>query len=67
MFGNVQPNFDITTTPLFEKAVAWWEGYRPCAYTLEKHLARPGINIPDTAGQELAIEIASILKNMEKQ
>lgn len=65
MFGNVQPNFAIETTPLFEKAVKWWDMHCPCAYTRKQHIANPGINIPDKEGRELGIEIAKILKDME--
>ena len=66
MFGNVQPNFDIVTTPLFKKAVKWWEMYRPCAYTYEQHLKNPTINQTDETSKKLAREIARNLKRMGK-
>jgi len=65
MFGNVQPNFDIIATPLFENAMKWWEMYRPCAYTYEQHLKNPTINQTDETGKRLALEIANILKDAE--
>jgi len=65
MFGNVQPNFAIETTPLFKKAVKWWDLHCPCAYTRKQHIANPGINLPNQEGKELGIEIAKILKEMD--
>ena len=60
MFGNVQQNFAVSNTALFEAAVKWWESKRPCGWTLERHLENPTAN-RSGAEKQLAKEIAKIL------
>jgi hypothetical protein len=60
MFGNVQQNFAVSNTALFEAAVKWWESKRPDRWTLEQHLKSPTVNCGE-AGECLAKEIAKII------
>jgi hypothetical protein len=62
-FGNVEQNFAVSTTKLFEASLNWWKAYRPRAYTLSQHLDDPHINMKTKADRELATEIVTILRN----
>jgi hypothetical protein len=44
-------------------AVQWWEGHRPLAYTLEKHIENPQVNCPNEPAQALAQAVADYLKS----
>jgi len=60
MFGNVQQNFAVSNTALFEAAVKWWESKRPDGWTLERHLKNPTVN-RSGAEERLAKEVAKII------
>lgn len=46
-----------------EAAKAWWEGLRPCGYSLEQHLANPTVNTTGEREACLAVAVASALKS----
>lgn len=62
-FGNVEQNFAISTSKLFDSAFLWWSTFRPKGFTLLQHLENPHINMRRKKDKELATEIAAILRN----
>lgn len=62
-FGNVEQNFAMSTTKLFEASLKWWGGFRPKGFTVIQHLENPHINMRAKEDRELATEIAFILRN----
>ena len=61
MFGNVQQNFAVSNTALFEAAVKWWESKRPNGWALERHLKNPTVNCNGLTERRLAKEIKNII------
>jgi hypothetical protein len=43
---------------LVKTAKAWWEFHRPIGWSLEQHLANPGVNTFNKIEKALALEVA---------
>jgi len=53
---------------VIEAAIAWWEGKRPCSFTLEEHLENPTINVgKSTLARELAAAVGALLHKRAKR
>jgi hypothetical protein len=53
---------------VIKAAIAWWEGKRPCEFTLEEHLENPTVNAGETdRSHALASAVGAMLKKRAKR